>query len=680
MRNPLSPQRRRVTLVNLLLVVALAATGLWAYKKVNGDNGASASTARTTAVRLTDVSSTVSATGTVTDPSEVGVNFSSSGTLTSVKVRLGQQVRKGQLLATIDSTSLQNAYRQAAASLAQAKAGLTSAKANVVQSGNSVTQAQAAVPQAQANVTQAQYSATQAHAALQPDSSAMLQAQQSLLQAQVSFNNGLLADTQTAQQLASLKQAWDDAVAKVTSLQSVNNVNSQKYDQSVTGAYNTMNADYTAYLQAATNYANYVTANASTLNQTSGSQGVCALINPGSATDTATAILNTCTTLQSKTTQAYAQWTNDSTNYNIQVGSRTNSLTSDSSALASAVNAASQAANAYANAVATQSANGDLNAKINVQALKLAQAKYNDAVTNLQNTANQADNAVVSAQNAVKQAQFSVVSAKNGVVNSRNSVGSAQSSVQIAQANLASAALNLAGARLLAPVAGEVASISSSVGQTVSSSSGTGSSSATSGSSGGSSISGFIVLTGVSALRVQASVTEGDAGNVKVGQIATFSFDALSGASATGKVSWVDLIATTSSGVASYGVTLDMDTVPAGLKPGMSASVTITTASAGNVLAVPSTSVTSAGTRSFVTVVTTDGNGKQTQTRTPVTVGLKGDSMTEISSGLKAGDEVILSTTTTSASSSGFPTGGVPGADFGGGGSGLGLLRRATQG
>lgn len=42
MRNPLSPQRRRVTLVNLLLVVALAATGLWAYKKVNGDNGASA--------------------------------------------------------------------------------------------------------------------------------------------------------------------------------------------------------------------------------------------------------------------------------------------------------------------------------------------------------------------------------------------------------------------------------------------------------------------------------------------------------------------------------------------------------------------------------------------------------------------------------------------------------------
>lgn len=84
-RNPRSPQRRRVTLVNLVLVVALAATGLWAYRRVDADNGASTSTVRTTAVRLTDVSWAVSATGTVTDPSEVGVNFASSGTLASVK-------------------------------------------------------------------------------------------------------------------------------------------------------------------------------------------------------------------------------------------------------------------------------------------------------------------------------------------------------------------------------------------------------------------------------------------------------------------------------------------------------------------------------------------------------------------------------------------------------------------
>ena len=682
MRNPLSPQRRRVTLVNLVLALALAATGIWAYQKVNGDGGSATTATRTTVVRLTDVSSTVSATGTVTDPSEVGVNFTSGGTLTSVRVKLGQRVRKGQVLATIDSTNLQNAYRQAAAALAQARSGLVSARANVGQSSNGVEQAAASVVQARTNVTQAQYAAAQAHAALQPDSSAMLQAQQSLLQAQVAFNNGVLADTQTAQQLASLKQAWDDASARVTALQSTNSINSLKYDQGVNVAYTTMNNDYSAYLQAATTYANYVTApaNTTTLNQTSGSQGVCALINPASASDTQTAILSTCTALQQKVTQAYTQWTNDSANYNIQVGSRTNSLASDSSTLGAAITAVAQAANTYANAVATQSANGDLNARINAQSFKIAQARYNDTVASLQNAANQADNAVVSAQNAVKQAQFSVVNAKNGVVNAKNSVGSAASSVQIAQASVNVAASNLAAATLRAPVSGEVASISASVGQTVNSGAGSGSSVAASSSSSASSVSGFIVLTGVSALRVQASVTEGDAGNVKVGQAASFSFDALAGASATGKVSWVDLIATTSSGVASYGVTLDMDSVPAGLKPGMSASVTITTASAAQVLAVPSTSVTTAGTRSFVTVVTTDASGKQTQARTPVTIGLKGDSMTEITSGLKQGEQVTLSTATSTSSSNGFPGGGIPGGGFGGGGGGLGTLRRLANG
>ncbi len=669
MRNPLSPQRRRVTLVNLVLVLALLVTGIWAYQKVNGGNAAAATAIRTTPVRLTDVSSTVSATGTVTDPSEVGVNFTSSGTLTSVKVKLGQRVRKGQLLATIDSTNLQNAYRQAAASLAQARAGLVSAKSSVAQSKNSVTQAKASVPQAQSAVRQAQYGATQAHAALQAGSSAMLQAQQALLQAQVTYNSSILADTQTAQQLSSLKQAWDDAAARVTSLQSVNTVNSQKYDQTVNTAYNTMNADYTAYLQAATNYANFVTANATTLNQGSGSQGICALLSRSTATDTQTAILSSCTSLQQKATQAYTQWTTDSSNYNIQVGSRTNSLSSDSSTLSAAINAASQSANVYANALAAQSANGDLTAQINAQALSIAQAKYNDTVAALQTAATQADNAVVNAQNSVRQAQFTVVNAKSGVVNSQNSVGNAQSSVQIAQANLQTAALNLAGANLVAPVAGEVANISSSVGQTAS-----GGSSTSSASSSGT-VSGFIVLTGVSALRIAASVTEGDAGNVKIGQPATFTFDALPTASATGKVSWVDLVATTSGGVASYGVTLDMDAVPAGLKPGMSVSVTITTASAAQVLAVPATSISTAGTRSFVTVVTTDASGKQTQTRTPVTIGLTGDSMTEIVSGLKQGDEVLLGSVS-SSSGGGFPSGGIPGGGFGGGG--LGAFRRVA--
>ncbi len=653
MPNPLGPQRRRVTVVNLLLVLVLVAAALWTYQRVNGGNSSASTAVRTTTARLTDVTATVSATGSVTDPSEVGVDFASSGTLTSIRVKLGQRVRKGQVLATIDPTTMRNAYNQQ-------RATVSSASANIAQ-------AKAGVQQAQLSLTQARYNATQATAATSPTSSAMLQAQQTLWQAQVAFNNGVLSDTQTSQNLASLKQAWDDASAKVTSLQSTNSVNSQKYDQSVTNAYTTLNNDYTAYQQAATTYSNYVTSNSAYLDQTKGSQGVCSLtVSP--VTDTATAILNTCIADQNKSTQAYTAWTNDQTTYNIAVASRTNGLAADASAGTAAVNAAAQAAQAYQNAIAAQQANGTLNTQINAQALKIAQAKYNDTVASLQNAQVQAENAVIAAQNAVKQAQ--------------NNVIASQASLQNANAALAVAATNLADTTLTAPVAGRVASISGSVGQTVSSGSGSSSiaSSASSASSG--TVSGFIVLTGVSALRVQASVTEGDAGNVKIGQPATFTFDALNGATTTGKVSWVDLVGTTSGGVTSYGVTLDMDTVPAGLKPGMSASVTITTASATNVLAVPATSVTTTGSRSTVTVVTTDANGKQTLTRTNVTVGLKGDSMTEITSGLSAGQEVEFGSTS-STGANGFPTGGIPGAGglggFGGGGS-FGALRRATQG
>jgi multidrug efflux pump subunit AcrA (membrane-fusion protein) len=81
---------------------------------------------------------------------------------------------------------------------------------------------------------------------------------------------------------------------------------------------------------------------------------------------------------------------------------------------------------------------------------------------------------------------------------------------------------------------------------------------------------------------------------------------------------------------------------------------------ADNALYVPSTAVTTAGGASTVTVV----NGS-TQTRTPVTIGVVGDSTTEIKSGLTLGQTVALTTATTG--STGFPTGGFPAGGRGAG-------------
>ena len=59
--------------------------------------------------------------GTAEEESGTPLSFATAGTVQELHFHLGQQVRKGQLLGTLDPTSMQNAYNAARAALAQAK-------------------------------------------------------------------------------------------------------------------------------------------------------------------------------------------------------------------------------------------------------------------------------------------------------------------------------------------------------------------------------------------------------------------------------------------------------------------------------------------------------------------------------------------------------------------------------
>ena len=77
--------------------------------------------------------------------------------------------------------------------------------------------------------------------------------------------------------------------------------------------------------------------------------------------------------------------------------------------------------------------------------------------------------------------------------------------------------------------------------------------------------------------------------------------------------------------------------------------------------------MTTNGSRSTVLLLK-DGQ----QVRTQVTVGVAGDSWTEITQGVSSGDPVVLTTSTSTSSSSsnqGFPGGGFPGGGIPGGGA-----------
>lgn len=243
-------------------------------------------------------------------------------------------------------------------------------------------------------------------------------------------------------------------------------------------------------------------------------------------------------------------------------------------------------------------------------------------------------------------------------------VASADAQVIQAQATYSDAKDALAATTVYAPISGTVLQVNGKVGQSAGSS---GSSAAAAGGGAAttaSSSSDLVVIANLAALQVSVSVPESDIGALEVGQVAAVTFPAVSGATAKGKITSIDPVPTTSNSVVAYGVVVRLSGVPKTIRLGQSASVTITTDSATGALVVPSTAVTTTGSRSTVLLLK-DGQ----QVRTQVTVGVVGDSWTQIESGVSAGDQVVLTTSASSSSSSnGFPVGGIPGGGIPGGG------------
>ena len=127
-----------------------------------------------------------------------------------------------------------------------------------------------------------------------------------------------------------------------------------------------------------------------------------------------------------------------------------------------------------------------------------------------------------------------------------------------------------------------------------------------------------MLVANLKALQVSVSVPESDIGSLKVGQKATVTFPAVDDAEASGTITSIDPVATTSNSVVTYGVVVRLSGVPSTVRLGQSASVTVTTDSATGVLVVPSTAVTTTGDRSTVTVLAerrADADGRDPRRR-----------------------------------------------------------------
>jgi macrolide-specific efflux system membrane fusion protein len=169
-----------------------------------------------------------------------------------------------------------------------------------------------------------------------------------------------------------------------------------------------------------------------------------------------------------------------------------------------------------------------------------------------------------------------------------------------------------------------------------------------------------IVRTG-NKLLSSFNLSEIDVSKVKVGQKATIMLDSVSGKTFTGKVLSVDRVGTVSSNVTNYPVIVEFDLNDAQILPNMAATANIITEVKRNVLLVPNAAVQTSQGQQTVRVLE-NGNPRVVS----VEVGSSSDTQTEITSGLKEGDEVVTGTVAT--------TTGQTGSVFGGSGRGGGAF------
>ena len=143
--------RERVVAIALGLLAVLL--GVLIAHDVLFPPAASTTSLRTVTASLGSVRAAVSGTGTVAPAAQQNLSFGVAGTLAEIDVKVGDQVKQGQVLAKLDAASFQSALDQANNTLTQAQATL-----NNTESSNAITQARHSLQAAQQTLSDTQAS------------------------------------------------------------------------------------------------------------------------------------------------------------------------------------------------------------------------------------------------------------------------------------------------------------------------------------------------------------------------------------------------------------------------------------------------------------------------------------------------------------------------------------------
>ncbi len=608
--------------VVILLLLAMTAGGA-VYRSVAAPV---APAYRTVTIQRGDIAQTVRITGTVDPATDTRVAFKIPGRLAETLVSVGQSVSAGQTLARLDASDLQLALAQAKGGLAaaQAKYDLTVAGARP----EDVAAAQQAVDSAKSQLAATRASTAADLASAQQSLAALRTAYASAQNGFQLLGTGIPTDTGTLSSgIGGARATTAQAFVDFTTMSTAD----------ITTAKTTLGqAD--AALGNAQNVAQGQLADALVQWTSARDAVISAWLQFDGAVQRGTDTSGASTAYQSAQL-AYATATS-------RLGSALATVSADivtaqaSTTLAqNALGSSTSRTDASLDAVRADIAGLQTTLAGETQIASTLTSKLDQMTTSLAVVTDAVGGGYVSAQQAVASAQAKIVSAVQSAQSVYDSalsaltrtsaparsydIAAAQAGVLTQQAVVDKAASDLASTTLAAPVAGVVAQINGEPGEQL---------------AGGSSAAPFIVLSNTSTITLDGNAAEGDVSALRLGQAATVTIDAIGrGTRFDGAVTRIDPVATIQQGVPVYGVEVTIDGANRELRAGMVGTASVVIASKKDVLLVPTSAIRDLPGGRGVQVLR-DGR----PTAAPATFGIAGDTMTEVTGGLQAGDLVVV--------------------------------------
>ena len=533
---------------------------------------------------------TVSAFGSISMPNQAELTFGSSGTVSEVHVTFGDTVKKGQVMAKLDTTSLERAVTQAEASLRTAQINLE--RIMEASSAAEIAQAEAAVESAEATLVSAEdaleearkpHSATdiaQAEAAVESARANLVSAEESLKDAQSPFSDLSIANAEAAVRDAQV--ALENAYRSLTVAEKNAAISIKDAQDQADNAYDI--------------WYDYVWDNFHKL------------------TDFDIA------------KQKDALWWNvEKARENLEIAE-----SQATSSKATAENNVTKAKEALKNAE-------DALAEMTVDPVAVQQKESTVATARAALTKAEEDLAEMKAEAdpvLIQQKESAVATAKAALAKAEENLAEIKTGVdptdielkqiQVDNALIArdEALENLEDAVMTAPFDGVVADeVQVDIGDSVTAN------------------TGVILLLDTTKVGIDATVDEIDVAKVQAGQMGSITLDAIPESMLMGQVTAVSPVARMESGVVTYKIALDVQN-PQGVevKEGMTASIEIVVLREDNVLLVPSQAITRSGRNRVVQVVIGEGKTEERIVETGSSDAMR----TEIISGLEEGEKILV--------------------------------------